>query len=364
MDTFETVMKKEIVYEGEDYTRDSLENMVKTYQQQHETTIAELGDLKKKHDEIASEMNKDIAKEKSAWAYISGIVKSPAKFSTNLKGLLEKIPVINEIIPDRPISELLREKIEVAETRTKEVSLFLDKVETQVEQLRLDITRLNKKMIIAAQNEEKAAGYVLELKDQLKGLEKQMELIQDKKSIEFRQKEAEITELKQIIWTHGAKLRLFSNAEDRLVNIIKMNNNFLEILSNLHANMVILYETGNEVLDELRGNLSGLATVAHAGELAVDMQDSMQSLKASVNKVATLASQTSLYLNQNLEQMLSKMQIYDEETQTLIESNLEAEREIKEKRIDDTIKLAQKEFSLLQDAKKAYKIPEPVKNGK
>ena len=69
------------------------------------------------------------------------------------------------------------------------------------------------------------------------------------------------------------------------------------------------------------------------------MQESMTSLKDSVNKVAVLASETSLYLTQNVERLTSEMKIYDQETQRLVESNLKAEREIKEQRIDETIEL-------------------------
>ena len=37
------------------------------------------------------------------------------------------------------------------------------------------------------------------------------------------------------------------------------------------------------------------------------------------------------------------MKIYDQETQRLVQSNLQAEREIKEQRMDDTIALARTE---------------------
>jgi hypothetical protein len=44
--------------------------------------------------------------------------------------------------------------------------------------------------------------------------------------------------------------------------------------------------------------------------------------------------------------------MYDEATTALIESNLEQERELREKRIDETLKLAEKEYGLLQAARK------------
>jgi hypothetical protein len=108
--------------------------------------------------------------------------------------------------------------------------------------------------------------------------------------------------------------------------------------------MQTLYDTGNEVLNELQGNLAGLATAAKAADLTMEMQQAMESLKASVNKVAVLASETSIYLTQNVDRLTSEMRIYDEQTQQLVESYLAAEREIKEKRIDETIELARTEY--------------------
>ena len=85
------------------------------------------------------------------------------------------------------------------------------------------------------------------------------------------------------------------------------------------------------------------------GTLLVD--EAMESLKDSVNKVAVLASETSLYLSQNVERLTTEMKIYDEETQRLVESNLAAEREIKEQRIDETIQLARTEYGHFEHAR-------------
>jgi hypothetical protein len=78
--------------------------------------------------------------------------------------------------------------------------------------------------------------------------------------------------------------------------------------------------------------------------MTLEMHRAMESLKSSVNKVAVLASETSLYLTQNVDRLTSEMKIYDRETQKLVESNLKAEREIKEERINETVELARNEY--------------------
>jgi len=348
----DSLLGQNISYDGEEYSREDVSEMVENYKKKHEKDLSELEKLRVVHDDIAKEMNQDLVESKSAWEYMRSMMTTDSKkFSSSFKGLLEKIPIIKGYVPDRPLKELLQEKILVAERRTREMGNFLDKIESEIEGLRHDITRLNKKMVIAAQNEEKAAKYIIDLKDYKIKLEEEMEKIEAKKSVEYREKSSMVDEIKKKIWMHGGRLRIYSNAEDRISNIIKMNNNFLEILTNLHTNITILFEAGSEVLDDLRGNLSGLATVTEASEMTLKMQESMESLKASVNKVASLASNTSLYLTQNVERMTSEMKIYDDETVKLVEDNLAAERELKEQRVDETIALAVKEYGLLDEAR-------------
>lgn len=356
------LLNKEITYDGEEYTRENVDQMVTEYKTRQETDLKDLEKLRTTHDDIAREMNKDLAESTTAWEHVKSMVKSDSRqsFASNFQGLLEKIPIIKNLMPDRSITELLQEKIAVAERRTKEMGNFLDRVESRIEALRNDITRLNKKMVVAAHNEEKAAKYILDLKDYKTRMEEELAGISDQKSTEYREKSAMMDEVNKKIWGHGGKLRIYSHAEDRIAGIIRMNNNFLEILTNLHTNMTILFEAGNEVLDDLRGNLSGLATVSQASDITLKMQESMQSLKDSVNKVASLASNTSLYLTQNVERMTNEMKIYDDSTVELIEANLNEEREVKEKWVDDTIEMARKEYGLMQEARDSGSaMPQP-----
>lgn len=339
------------VYDGEGYSRESLEGMLGDYQKKHETDLRKFEEIGKAYERLSADMTKDIGEQKSALEYLGNIVTLD-NVGTNVKGLLAKIPLIKEIAPSRELKELLSEKIEIAQARTNEVGNYVDTLESDVKNLQEDIVRLNKKMIVAAQNEEKAAKLVLDLEAELKSLQAEFEALDDKKSAEAREMQSRISDVKKLIWEHGAKLRLYSNAEDRISAIVNMNNNFLEIMTNLHSNMSTLHEAGNEVLNELHGNLAGLASISKAGELSVEMKQSMDSLKKSVNRLAVLASETSLFLTQNIDRMTSEMKIYDEETEKQVASNLAAEREKKEERINETIELARKEYGNFEEARK------------
>ncbi len=336
-------------YSGEDYTRSSLEDMVKTYQDKHQEKLNSLASLRDTHQRIAEELTEDLQESKSAWDHLKGLATGDL---SQFKGLLQRMPIVGKtIVGDRPIRELLQEKIKVTESRVREVGSFLDSLEVEIENVRKDITRLNKKMVVAAQNEEQAASIILELNKTIELLREERESLGEEVTSEHRAIDAQISELEQMAALHGGKLRLYSNAEDRIFSIIRMNGNFLEMLTNLQTNMQSLYDTGQEVLDELHGNLSGLTTAAQASELAMNVQESMQSLKDSVNKVAVLASNTSLNLTQNVDKLTSEMKIYDEETQRIVEANLEEEREINKQRMEEILELAKKEKQLFDEAK-------------
>ena len=122
------MLNKSVTYEGEEYTRDSVTEMVKTYQDKNVRDLKELETLRKVHDDIASEMNRDLIEQRSAWDYVKAIVMGDKRnMTSNFKGLLERIPIVGNMIPDRPLQELLQDKIAVAEKRTKEMVQFLDK---------------------------------------------------------------------------------------------------------------------------------------------------------------------------------------------------------------------------------------------
>ena len=174
-------------------------------------------------------------------------------------------------------------------------------------------------------------------------LERELAAVEDHNSEAYRTLELGKAEVERLIWENGQKMRLFDNAQDRIETVIKMNNNFLEISGNLHSNMTIIYEAAQTVLDELRQHVSSLATLAEAGELSLNMTESMESLKESMSRVATIASETSLYLTKNMESIVDGLRIYDEKTEELVEKNLAEEREAKREQLERILAKAQEE---------------------
>lgn len=326
----DALLEKQVLYDGEDYTRGGLESLVATYSSAHEAKLKTLDELSRAHETLGKEMAVELADEKSSW-----------------ERWLEKIPGLRALVPERPMHVLLTEKVELAQRRTQEVGNYVDRIGAEVVALQADIGELNRRLVAAAHNGEAAARHVMELNGAVEEIEAELRAL-PRSGAAARTLEAKRDSLRHKIWEHGAKLRLYSTAEQRLASIIRMNNNFLEILRNLHGNMQSLYEAGNVVLSELEGNLAALASAAKASELTVEMQTAMLSLRTSVNKVAVLASETSLFLTQNVDRMTRELRVYDRATEELVESNLAVEREMREQRINDTVELAEKELAALR----------------
>ena len=139
------IVQRQVVYDADDYaSRDSLQTALKPELDKQQERISELEGLKKTQDTIAKEMSEDLVQQKPIWECLREAASGDRqKFGMAMRGLLERIPVLSQRLPDRPLSELLQEKIQLTETRVREVGSFLDRMESEVENVRQDISRLN-----------------------------------------------------------------------------------------------------------------------------------------------------------------------------------------------------------------------------
>ena len=90
------LLKKEIVYDGEGHSRQSIEHMLVYYQRKHTLDLEKFGDLSRSYERLSREMTQDVSEYKSAVEYLGNIVTFD-EVGTNIKGLLHKIPIIRRI---------------------------------------------------------------------------------------------------------------------------------------------------------------------------------------------------------------------------------------------------------------------------
>lgn len=344
LSTVEELKNKKVEYDGAKYSREAVGSMVTEYRTSHQDHVKDLRALKEEHSKLAKQMNEEIEEQRSLMdefrTMVSGKKGAGAR---GFKGVLAKIPLLGRPFRKRPLKDLLEAKVDIADMRCRESASYLERVEQTMADLRADLEALHQKQVDAARNKDEFVELVLSLKAAREELEKELEGIDDHNSEAYRERELAKAEVERLIWENGQKMRLFDNAQERIETVIKMNNNFLEISGNLHSNMTIIYEAAQTVLDELRQHVSSLATLAEAGELSLNMTESMESLKESMSKVATIASETSLYLTKNMESIVDGMRIYDQNTEEVVERNLAEEREAKREQLERILAKAEEE---------------------
>ncbi len=334
--------RSRVEYDGSKYSRAAVDQLVGEYRQSQQGHVKDLKALKEEHTKLAQQMNDEIAEQRTLMDEFRTML-TKGSTSRGFKGVLSKIPLLGRPFRRRPLKDLLEAKVEIADMRCRETASYLERVEKTMGELREDLEVLHQKQVDAARSKGEFVELVLGLKEAREELEGQLEGITDHNSSAYREAELARAEVERLIWENGQKMRLFDNAQERLESVIKMDTNFLEISGNLHSNMTIIYEAARTVLDELRQHVSSLATLAEAGELSLNMTQSMESLKQSMSKVATIASETSLYLTKNVESLVDGMRIYDQTTEEIVERNLAEEREAKREQLDRILRKAQEE---------------------
>ena len=79
------VLTKQVVYDGEGYTRQSIEGMLGEYQAKPTVNLKKFEELSGAYQRLSQEMTQDIADNKSAFEYMGNIL-TLNQIGTNLKG--------------------------------------------------------------------------------------------------------------------------------------------------------------------------------------------------------------------------------------------------------------------------------------
>ncbi len=340
----EEILKKQVEFDGSKWSREATTQVDDQYRSRNQDNLQELKRLQEEHDQLAKDMNKEISDQRSLLDEIKTMTSGKqGSMGRGFRGVLGRIPVLGRPFRRRPLADLLAAKVDIADAHVKRVAEYLKKVERTISGLHDDQKTLQAKKVDAAKGKKQYVGLVLELKALHEELENRVRAMTDASSEEFRTTEAHLIETDRLIWEHGQKMQLYDHALHHLDSIMKMNMHFAEISKNLHANMTLIHEAAELVLDELRQHASRLATLAEAGQLSLQITASMESLKESMNKVAIITSETSLFLTKNVEQIVANMTVYDRHVEELVEKNLATEKEIRQQQLQRILEKAEQE---------------------
>jgi hypothetical protein len=340
----EEILKKQVEFDGSKWSREATGSLDDSYRARNQDNLQELKRLQEEHDQLAKDMNKEIDDQRTLLDEIRTMTSGKeGGVGRGFRGVLGRIPLLGRPFRRRPLADLLSAKVDIADAHVRRVGEYLKKVERTISGLHDDQKSLQAKKIEAARGKKQFVGLVLELKVLREELEARLRELTDANTEEFRQAEAHLVETDRLIWEHGQKMQLFDHALHHLDSIMRMNQHFTEISKNLHANMTLIRQAAELVLDELRQHASRLATLAEAGQLSLQVTASMESLKESMNRVAVITSETSLFLTRNVEQIVANMTVYDRQVEELVEKNLAAEKELRAQQLQRILEKAEQE---------------------
>ncbi len=338
------ILKRQVEFDGSKWSREATGQFQEQYRSRNQNNLDQLKKLQEEHDRLAKDMNKEIADQRSLLDEIKTMASGKkGGVGRGFRGVMGRIPLVGRPFRRKPLADLLEAKVEIADGHVRHIAEYLKRVEQTIAGLHDDQKSLQQKKVEAARGKKEFVRLVLELKQLRDELEQQVREFADKDSEEYRQLEAHLLETDRLTWEHGQKMQMYDHATHHLDSIMKMNQHFTEISKNLHGNMTLIHETAELVLDELRQHASRLATLAEAGQLSLQVTASMESLKESMNKVAAITSETSLFLTKNVEQIVSNMTVYDTHVEELVEKNLAAEKEIRAQQLKRILEKALEE---------------------
>lgn len=114
------VTKKQVVYDGEGYNRETVEKMLTQYQAKNTSDLRKFEELSSAYQRLSKEMTEEVGDQKSFFNYLGNIV-TLKNVASNCSGLAHKLPLVKELLPARDLKDLLNEKVEVAQRHVQEM---------------------------------------------------------------------------------------------------------------------------------------------------------------------------------------------------------------------------------------------------
>jgi len=332
-------LSREISYSGEKLSVKSLEEGINTVRTRQNTQVAELKVLREKNVKLQDALSGEIRKLRKFSDYLSkGEFKG--SFGSKIKEILSYIPGLRSLsLSRRSIEELLRQQYEISSRRVKEAAEFADRLKTAEADLFEEINRLNGKILEAARNEDTAAEYVLELKGAKEELEAELANAEES-SVAQRELQAEHDQIRRLLAEHSTQLQLYHTSEERLARLKENTRRLGETIGNLASDITQYVTAASEKLDLASGQIQAIGTAADASVVMLEMKKSLDVMTESMNQTTQFVSETQAFFRANLDNLMNDLELYDEETQQVLDTNLKMSREIEDRRSAEAVKVA------------------------
>jgi hypothetical protein len=315
------ILQRDVSYSGEGISVRSLESSISKERTQQNHNVEALSKLRLRNDEIQKALSDEVKKLKDITHHLSR-ERERGDFMSGIREMLAKLPWFgDQLITRRSIEELLRKQYELSSRRVKEAAEFADRLEAAKSGLFDEIERLNKKIVESAKNEEVAAERVLELTELKDTLEVDL-MVAAESSAEARELQARLDKTHRKLARHSTMLKLYSTAEERLAKLQKNTRQLADTIAHLQSDITVYVTAASEKLDLIAGQIQAIGAAADASVVMLELRNSLEAMTESVNHTTRFVSETQAYFRENVDGMLDDMQLYDSETEHVLETNL------------------------------------------
>lgn len=329
------LMDVSTVYSGEGISVRRLEETIHIERTRQNEQVERLGRMRERNGELQSALSVEVEKLRE----ISQDLSQRGQKS-GFKGFLSKLPFFKEKEHSRKsIEELLRRQYEISALRVKEAAEFSDRLDAAKADLYDEIERLNQKIIDYAQSERDAALAVLTLSDRKTTLEGQKALVEPG-SLELRETQAELDRVRRALNEHSAMLKLFSTAEDRLVRLQENTRMLAQTIAQLQSDITLYVTVASEKLDLIAGQIQAIGAAADASMVMLELKQSLEAMTESVNHTTRFVSETQAYFRSNVDQMVDELELFDTETETVLQGNLAMNEVYDDMQVAEALSLA------------------------
>lgn len=335
-------LSRDVAYSGEGISVRSLEESIHQEREVQDTKVGELKTLRDRNVEIQSAMTEELKKLRKFSDYLDGTA-TKGGFWAGFKELLSNIPGLRSIaISRRSIEELLKQQYQVSARRVKEAAEYCDVLKASEQDLYKEINRINGKIVESAQDEQRALDYVLELRAAQEQLDSQLQTV-EAGSVEAREIEADVDRIRALLAEHSSNVQLYGAAENRYANLKENTRKLAETIRNL-AQDIQQYTTAASIkLDMASAQIQAIGRAADASVVMLEMKKSLDVMTESMNVTTQFVSDTQVFFRQNLDQLVTELETFDESTSQMLDENLAKSKEIEDQRIQAAIDKALRE---------------------
>jgi hypothetical protein len=320
-ESHQDILQREVSYSGDGISVRALESSISQERVRQNQNVEALSKLRSRNAEIQQALTDEVTKLKDITQHLSR-ERERGDFMSGVREMLAKLPWFgDQLITRRSIEELLRKQYELSSRRVKEAAEFADRLEAAKSGLFDEIERLNKKIVESAHNEETAAERVLELTELKDTLEVELMSAADSSS-EAREAQARLDKTRRKLAKHSTMLKLYSTAEERLAKLQKNTRQLADTIAHLQSDITVYVTAASEKLDLIAGQIQAIGAAADASVVMLELRNSLEAMTESVNHTTRFVSETQAYFRQNIDGMLDDLQLYDSETEQVLEANL------------------------------------------